>query len=530
MSGHSSLLPCLAAGFTVAATAVLAQDWPQWRGPERTGAVSNGVHLIEAVPESGLPVLWQSEPIHDTGNAGQNGNDVGYSSPVAAGGRVYLYLNQKVKDESPFRLTWGILNRLGCFESPLPAELAKNMEAARESPQRMALKDDAVPAWASDWVVCNLSHSQYLTLAAGIEDRLIRGVLALDLRTLNKLAALKDKPFARREDVEKALAEAGLGAERIASIVKELTGNRRRALDVIYCFDATTGKTLWKKEYPGALFEYGTSSTPCIAGGRIYVSGGKTIYCIETRDGSEIWQVPCPAKEVSSSPIVAEGILVLQAGSLCALDVKDGKLLWTRPEFKGIHGSPTIWRNDGKTYAVANCGMVDLQTGNLLWFIGNGGDSSPVVAGDLLVTARAGDIYGYRLATGKPQALWKQGYGIQPSTPIVFQNHLYGSQSQSGPLFCMELTTGKVDWTSPEKGYGASSFNTASSIIADGKVLLDNGRFFLVRASPAKFEQLGTCKIAAGNGRSSTPTVADGRLFIRGKESLVCYDLRRGMQ
>ena len=78
-----------------------AQDWPQWRGPERTGAVSDSPRLIDAIPEKGLTELWRSEPIPDTAHPGGKGSDVGFSSPVAAGGRVYLYLNQRVKDERP---------------------------------------------------------------------------------------------------------------------------------------------------------------------------------------------------------------------------------------------------------------------------------------------------------------------------------------------------------------------------------------------------------------------------------------------
>ena len=85
----------------------------------------------------------------------------------------------------------------------------------------------------------------------------------------------------------------------------------------------------------------------------------------------------------------------------------------------------------------------------------------------------------------------------------------------------------------PGKGYGASAFNTASCIIADGKVLLDHGRpnsLSIVRANPGKFELLGEGKIAPGNGRSSTPTLAEGHLFIRGAEALVCYDLKAQAQ
>ncbi len=526
------LFPGLILALVLSSPAV-AQDWPQWRGPERTGAVAGGVRLIEAIPATGLPVLWKSEPIPDTESVSGDGSNVGYSTPVAAGGRVYLYLNQKVKDESPPRLPWGILNRLGCFDRPLPPELAQKVEAARISPQRTALKMDEAPAWAGDWAARNLSHAQHVTLAARIEDRLIRGAAALDLGTLEKLTALRGKPFADEEALEKALGETGLDQKRIAAVVEELTGHRMRAVDVLFCFDAQTGKTLWRVEYPGAMLEYGTSSTPCIVGDRIYVSGGETIYCLSLKDGAEHWQAPCPAKEVSSSPIVADGVLVIQAGALCGLDANDGKLRWARPEFKGTHASPTIWRKDGKAYAVQNCGLVDLQTGELKWSIGQGGggghDSSPVVAGDFLVTADGGNIRCHRLATDKPRELWKLDYGIQPSTPIIFENHVYGAKSQSGPLFCAGLATGQVKWTSPEKdNYAGNAFNSVSLILVDGKVLIDGhpDRLSIVRATPERFEPLGRTKVAPGNLRAATPVVADGRLFLRGKAALVCYDLR----
>lgn len=508
---------------------VLAQDWPQWRGPERTGAATGGVPLLEAISVKELPILWKSEPIPDTESASGDGSNVGHSTPVAARGRVFLYLNQKVEDESPLQLSWGVLNRLGFFDPPLPAELARKMEEARNSPQRAALKSGDIPSWAGDWVARNLSHAQYVAHAARIEDRLIRGAEALDLGTLEKLAALRGQPHADEEALEESLGKTGLDRKRIAAVVEELAGHRMRAVDVVFCFDAPTGKTLWKVAYPGAMFEYGTSSTPCIAGDRIYVSGGDKIYCLNLNDGSEVWQAPCPAKEVSSSPVVADGVLVIQAGALCALDAGNGKLLWARPEFEGTHASPTIWRKDGRTYVVQNYGMVDLQTGKLLWFLSNGHDSSPVVSGDFLVAADGGTLHGYHLATDKPREIWKLKFGIQPSTPIIFQNHVYAAKSQSGPLFCAELATGEVRWTSPEKeSYVGNSFNSASLILADGKLLIDGptDQLSIVRAAPREFELLGRTKVAPGNLRAATPTIADGRLFLRGKDALVCYDLR----
>src|SRR5947208_1283638 len=55
-----------------------ASDWPQWRGPERTG-VSKETGLLKSWPEQGPPLLWTYA---ETG--------VGYSGPAIVGEKVYI--------------------------------------------------------------------------------------------------------------------------------------------------------------------------------------------------------------------------------------------------------------------------------------------------------------------------------------------------------------------------------------------------------------------------------------------------------
>ena len=74
-------------GATVATTAaavassdagqVAAAEWPQWRGPERTG-ISREQGLMKQWPQGGPTLLWKA--------VGLGG---GYSTPTVAGGRVY---------------------------------------------------------------------------------------------------------------------------------------------------------------------------------------------------------------------------------------------------------------------------------------------------------------------------------------------------------------------------------------------------------------------------------------------------------
>src|SRR5207249_4912950 len=71
----------LALSFTL-----LADDWPQWRGPDRTG-ISKETGLLQTWPKDGPTLRWK---------AGEIGT--GYSAPIVVKGRVYLQTT-KEKDE-----------------------------------------------------------------------------------------------------------------------------------------------------------------------------------------------------------------------------------------------------------------------------------------------------------------------------------------------------------------------------------------------------------------------------------------------
>src|SRR5262245_41836736 len=56
---------------------VAAADWPQWRGPRRTGA-SEETGLLRTWPDQGPPLRWA---FADAG--------VGFSGPAVVGDRLY---------------------------------------------------------------------------------------------------------------------------------------------------------------------------------------------------------------------------------------------------------------------------------------------------------------------------------------------------------------------------------------------------------------------------------------------------------
>lgn len=64
-----------------------AADWPQWRGPQRSG-ISQETGLLHDWPKQGPKLLWQVKDL-----------DFGYSTPAVVGERLYVMSNKGNEDE-----------------------------------------------------------------------------------------------------------------------------------------------------------------------------------------------------------------------------------------------------------------------------------------------------------------------------------------------------------------------------------------------------------------------------------------------
>ncbi|HYI94124.1 MAG TPA: PQQ-binding-like beta-propeller repeat protein [Bryobacteraceae bacterium] len=85
MIAGALLRSCLVLG--AFATVCSAADWPQWRGPQRTG-VSTETGLLKDWPKPGPKLLWQRSDIGD-----------GYGTPAVSGDHVYLISNRGMESE-----------------------------------------------------------------------------------------------------------------------------------------------------------------------------------------------------------------------------------------------------------------------------------------------------------------------------------------------------------------------------------------------------------------------------------------------
>ena len=511
-----------------------AADWNEWRGPERNGIVGQSPALLDAWPAEGPKLLWKSDENVPGDKAG------GFGSVVVAGGHVYCYFAPQRTEEIATR-TLGDYNlaALGWSSKKMPADVRDKVEAARISAERQALQTPAeVQAWVKTWVETNLVANVKKQFADVVSDRLTRGNTAIDLAVLDKLEAIRKRDFASPAALDQWLDENNIQDALRKTIAARFPTSARVRDNVILCLDAATGKTVWKKVFPGADGEFGASCTPCVVNQRCYALGmGGKVFCLDARTGALLWEGIAGSGEPHSSFLVEDGAAIVTAGPLTAFDAARGQLLWTNAAFGRTYSSPVRWKKDGKTYVVARAGgklgCLEPRTGKLLWSMpdtsdGHASGSSPAIDGDRMAVS-AGTINLYKLSLEKAESYAQVTCPLDYSAgPTIVNGHAYvwGRKGAS----CISLETGKLAWTATNLTACAYS----SSVYADGKMFIQgassaggygDGSLAMFKVSADKGELLG--KAAIRQTLCTTPAIADGRVYCRLGDGIACYDLRK---
>jgi outer membrane protein assembly factor BamB len=323
---------------------------------------------------------------------------------------------------------------------------------------------------------------------------------------------------------------------------------------MLLCYDAATMKRLWTASVPGKpgrTHKKNTlaSSTPAADGERIYAEfwDGESI-SLHAFDylGKELWNVPLGSftsqHGAGHSPVAHAGKVFLnndQDGhaELMSFDASTGKKLWSveRRAFRTCYSSPIVMNNTkgGSEIVISStAGLAgyDPDTGTCNWHWDWAFDGMALrtvgsaVVGDGLIFAVSGDGNGDRhmvaVRTGgqgdvtSTHLAWakKKGTAYVPC-PVFYEGYVYWISDQ-GFATCCEAKTGNVIWTER-----LSSSVTASLILVNGNIYCEDerGTVFVFAAHP-KFELLQ--KASLGEEVYATPAVADGRLYIRGREHL----------
>lgn len=272
----------------------------------------------------------------------------------------------------------------------------------------------------------------------------------------------------------------------------------------------TDGKIQWRKnilqEFKGNNIAWGICESVLIDGEKLICTpGGKegTLVALDKRTGEKIWSCVVPEKDAAgyASALVAEIAGVRQCVQFAS-----------RGTFGVSSEGEFLWRNDSAANGTANC-------------------SSPLVSGDFVFSAS-----GYGQGGALVKLAPKEG-GIDATLVyhtddmkshhgdmVVKDGLLFGS-SDPGILACLDLVSGKVKWQNRSVGKG-------SVTCADGMLILrsEKGPIALVKAQGSKYEELGRFdqpERSTQDAWTHPVVAADGRLFLRDQDILLCYDLKR---
>lgn len=344
---------------------------------------------------------------------------------------------------------------------------------------------------------------------------------------------------------------------------KLYTQDRQGDSERVVCLDAATGAPLWEHAYPADYGEMGYAvgprATPTVEGNRVYTVGATGLFlCLEAPSAPGlpprvVWQHDLPREfdgrapqwGYACSPLLDGDRVIVQAGgrkgSVVAFDKAGGEVRWTAGTNPAGYSSPTVTTAHGVRviYALTGDALLCLRDdgtvmGTYSWptqFTGN--IATPVVLDDYVFVSAAYGA-GCALLRVKPAgdrvtlepvyAKRNKPLRTHHSTAVAVGRHLYGFDTEGGRLVCFSVTDG-----TEVEGWDAAGVRKGS-LIAAGRhlvILSQTGELILAEATPEEYRPLASIPLGfAGQQNWAHPALADGRLYVRGPDQVVCLDVR----
>lgn len=360
--------------------------------------------------------------------------------------------------------------------------------------------------------------------------------------------------------VERWRVEVGLGHSSPVVVGNKVYLFSRRGEDeVLGAFNLADGKALWHHGYTApyqvnpvaAMHGKGPKSTPAVADGRVVTLGISGIVTAwDAQSGKTLWQrefskqfpQTSPLYGAAMSPVLVDERCIVHVGghdkgALVALDVKTGETLWSWNDDGPGYSSPLVVTLDDVPQVITQsqkaCIGIRLENGELLWRIPftTEYDQNSVTPleheGSVIFSGINKGVERYRIEEVEDEwetdKLWSEKeVSLYMSSPVSDGERLFGfSHKQKGQLFALDLTTGKMLWTS------GGRLGDNAALVLTGKVcwaLTSEAELIVFKASDREFEQLARYRVAE-TPTWAHPAVLGSGVLIKDETHLTFWQL-----
>jgi len=337
-----------------------------------------------------------------------------------------------------------------------------------------------------------------------------------------------------------------------------LTGNkiflntRQGDQEVVLCLDAATGKELWKNSYPSAAVtgpsasqHPGPRGTPAISNGKIVTFGAAGILsCFDAETGKLVWRKENPSNAypaffTGASPIIADGVCIIHTGKkddgqVVAYDLNTGNEKWKWTGEGPSYSSPSIMNVEGKKHLIVitekNIMALSMADGKLVWQSSTPVQQrfyncvSPYIDGQTiyftgqgngmkaLKVEKSGNEYTAKEIWSNPEV------GAKWNTPILKDGFLYGFTDQKR-IYCINTSTGQTAWIDNAVNSDFSTIVDCGSVII-GLTSTDN--LIVLKPDGKEYSEIAKYKVSE-SPVYTYPVIAGDKIYIKDAETLMRY-------
>ncbi|MEI7461801.1 MAG: PQQ-binding-like beta-propeller repeat protein [Pirellula sp.] len=337
----------------------------------------------------------------------------------------------------------------------------------------------------------------------------------------------------------------------------------------VLCFDANTGKAIWKHEYNvtyAISYPAGPRCTPVVDVGNVYTLGAEgDLFCLEAETGKVVWSRKLKDDYKTNSalwgfaahPLIDGDNLITLAGgegshTVC-LNKKTGKEVWrfgTAPE-QGYSPPSIITAGGVRQLILPNptaINSVDPATGKLYWTLPYDASNGsvimvPIQVGKYLFVAGYSDknlLIELDATSPKAKEVWrnvaKKALSPVNVQPMAIGDVVYG-MDQSGEMIAFKIDTGERLWeTSKPIGRRPLGSGTAFLVRSGDLFYLFNelGELVVAKMNPQGYEEISREKIIEQTNNAfgrevvwCPPAFANGCIYVRNDEKLICVPLTK---